>query len=149
MVYRVIFLLSLCLVTFGSRGAEIFKWVDENGRTHYGASVPDKYKKSAKSFDRQVTGPTEAQRQESEARLAKDKAAAESTATSKAKSNQPPAKSPSRPAIAGTDDKDTSCEAQKRRYEQSIDCFAPYINANGGIKAEAFQHCAEVKQPEC
>lgn len=149
MVYRIVFLLSLCLATFGSRSAEIFKWVDENGQTHYGASVPDKYKKSAKKFDRQVTEPTEAQRQEAEARHAKDKAAAESTATSKEKPDQPPAKSPSGPAVAGTDDKDTSCEAQKSRYEQSMRCFAPYMTATGGIKAEAFQHCTEVKQPEC
>ena len=45
--------------------------------------------------------------------------------------------------------KDLSCEARKRRYRESQECFAPYRTATGGIKREAFQHCIELKQPNC
>lgn len=31
--------------------AEIYKWVDETGHTHFGEVVPDKYKKSAKTLN--------------------------------------------------------------------------------------------------
>jgi hypothetical protein len=42
-----------------------------------------------------------------------------------------------------------ACEEQKRAYRESERCFAPYRTANGGIKAEAFQKCKEVKEPQC
>lgn len=40
------------------------------------------------------------------------------------------------------------CQEEWRKYQESQACFAPYRLANGGIKAEAFQHCVELKQPE-
>ena len=42
-----------------------------------------------------------------------------------------------------------ACEEQKRLYRESERCFAPYRTANGGIKAEAFQKCKEMKEPQC
>jgi hypothetical protein len=39
------------------------------------------------------------------------------------------------------------CQAQLRAYRESIECFAPYRLANGGIRPEAFKVCKEVKQP--
>ena len=42
-----------------------------------------------------------------------------------------------------------TCEEQKRRYEASQLCFHPFRNATGGIKAEAFQYCEDVKEPRC
>jgi uncharacterized protein DUF4124 len=63
---------------------------------------------------------------------------------------QPPrAATPPSPQPATARRDDDSCEAQKRRYQESLDCFAPYVNYNGSIKAEAFEHCVEVKQPKC
>lgn len=41
-----------------------------------------------------------------------------------------------------------SCEERWRRYRESVACFAPYRLVNGGVKAEAYRHCKEVKQPE-
>lgn len=39
------------------------------------------------------------------------------------------------------------CEDKWMQYMKSQECFAPYRNANGSIKAEAFKHCVEVKYP--
>lgn len=40
------------------------------------------------------------------------------------------------------------CREKWREYRESQACFAPYRLANGGVKAEAFKYCKEVKQPE-
>lgn len=39
------------------------------------------------------------------------------------------------------------CETQQRLYRESQECFAPYRNATGGIKPEAFERCQEVAEP--
>lgn len=39
------------------------------------------------------------------------------------------------------------CQARLRAYRESIECFAPYRLANGGVRSEAFKVCKEVKQP--
>jgi len=35
----------------------------------------------------------------------------------------------------------TDCESLRRRFQESSECFAPYFNANGSVKPEAFQFC--------
>ncbi|HET8731225.1 MAG TPA: DUF4124 domain-containing protein [Moraxellaceae bacterium] len=42
---------ALLLVAALPTHAEIYKWVDESGHTHFGEIVPDKYKKSAKTMN--------------------------------------------------------------------------------------------------
>ena len=49
---------------------------------------------------------------------------------------------------AETDEKKNRCELAWKKYRESQACFAPYILVNGGVKAEAFKHCTEIKQPE-
>ncbi len=148
MIHRVVFLLVLGSMSFGTYGADIFKWVDENGQTHYGESVPDPYKRKATKVGRKEE-PTDTQRKEAAARLARDKASAESMAARRAKSNEPHSESQPLPVAAESGNKESKCEAEKRKYMESQACFAPYRNATGGIKAEAFQHCVEVLQPKC
>ncbi len=143
--YRVLWLFVFGSVSFATYGADVYKWVDEAGRIHYGESVPDQYKQKAGKIDSSGPEPTDAQRREAATRLAKEKAISESMTTSRTT----PAAPGSVPATAGVKDKDNSCEAQKKRYAESELCFAPYRNATGGIKAEAFQHCVEVKEPKC
>ncbi len=40
------------------------------------------------------------------------------------------------------------CREKWREYRESQACFAPYRLVNGGVKAEAFKYCKDVKQPE-
>lgn len=35
----------------------------------------------------------------------------------------------------------TDCASLRRRFQESADCFAPFVNANGSVKPEAFQTC--------
>ena len=106
MVSKVVVLLAFGLACVGTQASDIFKWVDEKGRVHYGESVPEQYQRSATKL------------------VLAD-------------------------AMASDGLKDLSCEARKRRYRESQECFAPYRTATGGIKRGAFQHCVELKQPMC
>jgi hypothetical protein len=45
-------------------------------------------------------------------------------------------------------EKKARCEKEWKKYRESQACFAPYRLANGGLKAEAYKHCTEIKQPE-
>jgi hypothetical protein len=56
----------------------------------------------------------------------------------------PPA---SQQAASGKLPSQTECEAAQRRYKESIDCFAPFTNANGTTRAEAFEKCTPVPDP--
>lgn len=40
------------------------------------------------------------------------------------------------------------CNEKWREYRESQACFAPYRLVNGGVKAEAYKYCKDVKQPE-
>ena len=137
-------LLVLCLVSVSAQGADVFRWVDENGKVHYGDAIPEKYKQQAKKVDG-AGGVTGAQRQEAESRPARERARAESL--QKARESKTDAPQLAAPPATGDPKPVDQCEEQMRKYLESQDCFAPYVNATGGIKPEAFQRCTEVKQP--
>ena len=135
------------LAPFAAEGAELFKWVDEKGRTHYGESIPDQYKKKATKIERTISDPTDAQRRDAVERSAKEKLRA--TEAPGAAPDTPPSNTTPQPTVSNTNVRGDSCEEQKQRYLESDLCFAPFRNANGTIKAEAFRHCVEVKEPRC
>jgi hypothetical protein len=46
----------------------------------------------------------------------------------------------------------TDCASLRERFRESAECFAPFVNANGSVKPEAFEVCGPpVPQPtlEC
>jgi len=115
--------------------AEVYKWVDENGKTHFGDTVPENEQKRAKKIDLKNVDVSEQSRREAEARAAREKSAAQSRATPAAPS-QPTAT----PAAPKTSD-------PKTEYNDSQACFNRYRNANGSLKPEAAQNCSAVKDP--
>lgn len=133
--------------------ADIYRWVDENGRTQFSDVVPEKYKKSAKRMDSRQYELNVEQRREAEARAEQEKAqAAEATQrkaraeaekTANAASAAAAVQTKPRPAV----DKNTDCATLYRLYRESLDCFAPYITANGTTKSEAFAKCTPVPDP--
>lgn len=148
---RIACLLAFAAVSAAAFGADIFKWKDDQGRTQYGQSVPDKYKKSAIKVDQEIATPTDAQRQQASARAANDKEKAEAMAARK--NTEPagsrPAPAPSPASVAAVDDKASRCETQKQKYRESETCFAPYRTPTGAIQPEGFEHCVAMKEPAC
>jgi hypothetical protein len=122
--------------------AQVSKWVDEKGVVHYGESVPEKFKSSAKVVPLRSDAPNAADARQAQSRLEGYRATlkpgnktAETTASS-----QIAASTPDRPH-------EPSCDERWQQYRESLECFGPYRTANGAIKAEAFDHCPDIKEP--
>ncbi|MFG5408758.1 DUF4124 domain-containing protein [Piscinibacter sakaiensis] len=120
----------------------IYRWTDDAGQVHYGDQVPDRYKTKARALSVKESTPAGSgfggipRRAEGRPVPAAPGASAAPTL-----STTPPG------AAGGSGG--TGCADQWRRYEASGACFAPFRNANGSIKAEAFQQCQEVQRPSC
>lgn len=129
----------------------VYRWVDENGRTHVSDVVPEKYRGSAKPVN---LGPYEVSpedRKQAEERAARDKASASIRKPGAAEKASPPASAASAPpsrrpsqGVTGT----TDCATWRRLYQESLDCFGPYRTTRGGIKPEAFDNCTLVPSPD-
>jgi hypothetical protein len=135
--------------------ADIYFWTDENGRTHLGDSVPARHRKSALRIDStQFELSPEQQREAAARRAALEKKAREAgtPATAASAAVGPPAGaaplsavSPRPgPTLAG---EKSDCDALHREYLESLECFAPYMNANGTVKPGAFTACKSVVNP--
>lgn len=126
---------ALCLLLVLPAQAEIYKWVDEKGRTHFGETLPEKYRKSGQALAPQPlnTIQGEALRRAAPPPGATDPAAA------------PPAPAASVAPVSAAQ----RCAEQHAKYRQSQECFARFRNANGSLKAEAAGQCQEVPQPAC
>jgi hypothetical protein len=136
-----------------SHAADIWRWVDEHGRTHMADSVPERYKAVATKIDSGKFQLSESERSAAAARAAKDRErlAALEAQRSRAEAAQPPASSPgsvgsSSTGQSSTGQTGTECDALWRTYHDSQRCFAPYLFPRG-VKAEAFQQCQIVLSP--
>jgi hypothetical protein len=138
---RAVGLLLLAALACGAQASEIYRWVDENGKTHVSNVVPEKYKKAARRID---TGqaPSPEARREAEERAAADRARAAASAAAAA-ARPAPAPAPAAAAVPA----ETECERAYRLYEESLACFAPFLNANGTMKGEAIEKCTPVPDP--
>src|SRR5687767_13519779 len=72
---RLVMVVAALLFCSMPRAADIYRWVDETGRTQFGDSVPDRYKDSARKLENPPL-PTDRQRSEGAARAAKERSAA-------------------------------------------------------------------------
>ena len=157
MAHKIALLLFLCSMSLAARAGDVFKWVDENGKVHYGDTVPEKYRKESKKVDSSGPEATAAQRREAEARIAKEKARLDALEKSRDATADTPQSGPAPAPVAQAKDE---CEEQMKKYLESMACFDKYRNAptstlvggfrissGGGVKPEAFQHCKEVPQP--
>jgi hypothetical protein len=140
------------LFALSAQAVVIYRWVDENGRTHVSDVVPEKYRKSATRIDSSRSEISPEQRQQAERAAARNKALAEEAV---ARRQSTPAIQPSaasrpsaskRPAQQVTDS--TDCETWRSLYRESMECFAPFRTTNGATKAEAFEKCNPIPSPE-
>jgi Domain of unknown function (DUF4124) len=144
---------SALLFALSAEAVVIYRWVDENGRTHVSDVVPEKYRKSAIRIDSSQSEVSPGQRQQAERAAARDKGLAEEAAK-RPQSTQAiqPSTSASQPTAAkrpaqGVTDS-TDCETWLGLYRQSMECFAPFRTTKGATKAEAFEKCNPIPSPE-
>lgn len=144
-------ILTATLLAFACMSASagnIYRWVDEKGIVHYGDTVPDQYKATAtRKSELKDAQPTANPGDEAEARKARERARAVLERKPE-DAAPPPVNAPAAETPAGdTDTANLSCEQQWARYNASQGCFAPFRNADGSVRAEAYQNCTQVPQP--
>lgn len=126
----------LLLATALPASAEVYKWVDEKGRTHFGEVVPERYRKSATSLTPAPLNTISGSQLRGPAR-SEGKAAAETDRPEDAA-----------PAPEAPRDSASACEAEWARYRASQECFQKYRLANGALRSGATEACETVAQPE-
>jgi hypothetical protein len=149
-----LFALSAALLAAGPSAVAagtIYRWTDDQGRTHYSEVVPEQYRATAKPVSPGSPGPTPEQLREAQARAARDKARAADIrgdapsappASASAAASAPAARRPER-----VPDDRTDCDTWARLYKESIDCFGPFRTARGATREEAFAYCTPVSEP--
>jgi len=146
----------LSALSFAAHANEIFRWVDERGKVHYGGSVPEKYRYRAKKIESENADDLKARREEAEARLARDKAGGDAR---RPQAGEPdtakPIAAPAKPAAApgpvgSLSSYDPACAERWNQYLASVQCFANFVNRNGSVRPEAYKNCTTLNQPhEC
>ncbi len=133
--------------------ADVVRWVDENGRIHYGNVVPKEYEAVTKPV-RSGVDVTPEQRRNATLQADRERAALaerEMQLRGNRGTAQPAARTPvtgARPASAALSPA-AACEGEWRAYRASEACFARYKVVGGGLKAEAFQACRQLTRPTC
>ncbi len=156
MAHKFLTLIACCCMATAAYADEIYRWVDENGRTQFSDKVPDRYRNAASRIDTNPSELTDSQRQEAAERAAREKAIVERASEARAEPLRP--ESPPSAAVMGARDslsqKKLDCERMQREYRESQECFAPYIvrgrkgkYRNGVVLPEAFLYCKPVPDP--
>jgi hypothetical protein len=141
----VLLTLAICLHASPVAAGDIYRWVDDAGRTQLSDVVPEKYRAKAQRIDSKQFELSPAQRAEAAARAARERAALAAAGASAVRAAQPPASAPSAPRpmeSAGSE-----CERLWQAYRAAQECFAPYQRRNAGVAVEAFQKCPIVDNP--
>lgn len=151
---------ALCLLVsalVNAAGAEVYRWVDDQGKVHYSEVVPQRYQGVAKRIDAPANEPSAEQRSAALARAQQEKARAAQMASERAAEQErlTPASTPTAVAApppagkrpAQTPNDRTNCETWQRLYLESLECFGPFRTVGGGIKPQAFEVCNVVTEP--
>lgn len=151
MTNRILILISCALLTSFASATDIYRWVDENGRTSLSDQVPERYRNVATKVDTSASELSESQRQEALARAAREKQKVEEAAQAAPPASPMPKAGQLTPSSGM---RETECEALMRAYRESQECFAPFMLAgsdgsphSGGVREEAFLYCTSVPDP--
>jgi hypothetical protein len=140
--------------------ADIYRWVDEQGRVQMSDRPPPKSSgRPVTKHDSPKDEVTPEQRKAAQERAARDRQRLKGAEDDRAKAAAPQAVKPRPAASSGfADESDPSlparasaedCRMWRQEYRRNAACFAPYRLVNGGIKPEAFSVCGpELLDPE-
>lgn len=141
-ITRLVLLFSL--LTLACANAEIYSWVDKDGKKHFGQEVPKEYAKQSTVVETKPINSMDATKVP-----AKPKETNKTAFQLEQERRFVPPEIDTTPAR-----KLSSCEQQKQAYEQAEKCFSncrqTSWSANGQIKNDVSScHCADAKRPDC
>jgi hypothetical protein len=133
-------LVLACLLGYSLGTAEVYQWTDENGKVHFGDSVPPKYKKQADSIEVDNTNIVDTPKAP-EKRFKRLKRQSDDNQTNRKPTAKPVRKSP----------RLSDCERQWQAYDASTLCFEKCaVNRRGGRDLSECDACGSgVSKPAC
>ena len=137
--------LALLLAGASVHAAEVYRWKDEKGRVHYGDTVPEGRKSSARPVVVRDTTLTDSQKSEAAARLERDRATLNETPASQALPSSPPSVTA---AGSAPTPQLSKCEAAWTEFNDSYACFDPHRFGQGKVRPEGYEKCKQVVRPE-
>lgn len=161
-----------CLLLWGTllHAGDIYRWVDEQGNTQMSDVVPPKYRDVATRINSKQYELTPEQKADAydraryEAQRAADQKAAALRAQATADAVDRDRRYRAERELARTKAKSTDtsaadnsqreCDAQWRRYNESVACFSRFSTGNVGagkarFRPEAYQYCTDAFPPSC
>lgn len=132
--WRGLLLITLAMCTTLAQ-AELYTWVDKQGKKHYGDKIPPEYAKQASAVEQKKINSM--------------------PAPPSVNFYQPP---PARNQVSdqstgNNNNQGNSCEQQKRAFEESQACFndcrVHRDRAHNVNNVSACGHCTDVKKPSC
>ncbi|WP_076593330.1 DUF4124 domain-containing protein [Herminiimonas arsenitoxidans] len=144
--------ISCVLLTSVVYAADIYRWVDGNGRVYFSDTVPERYKGVATKVDTSDSELTASQRQDAAERAAREKAIVERAEDERSAPARPSGAIMGEPSSVSK--RQFDCERMQREYRESQECFAPYVirgrngkRRPGAVREEAFLYCKSVPDP--
>ncbi|KQV91729.1 hypothetical protein ASC87_06545 [Rhizobacter sp. Root1221] len=138
--------LALLVATGAARAGDIYRWVDEQGRTHMADTVPERYKRTARHLDGRKYELSPAEQAAAAAALERTRAEqAEADARRAAAPDPAPSVRAPGGKAAGSKVEDNSgseCDRLWRQYYASQACFGPWQTT-----PQAHARCKETVSP--
>lgn len=128
----------LLAIAFNFAYAEVYSWVDKEGKKHFGQEVPKEYANQSKVLEVKEVNAMDATK------------VSPTTPQRKTYTQQP-----ARPLPTQQQDLNQNlnqCEQQKLAYENSVKCYARCRNSDAraaGVNNVAACHCVDAKKPNC
>jgi hypothetical protein len=122
--------------------SQVYSWVDENGRKHFGDRIPQKYQDQAAEVEMGETNS-------SQAVVSRPRSSSQSGNRSRSTSGSGSPSPSEVDSSSGSADLD-SCEAQQAAYSRAQSCWAQ-CRKGGKINAarSACRSCENIKKPRC
>ena len=134
-----VLLVALSLAA-SSAAAQIYSWVDEQGKTHYGDRVPQKYQSKGDAITLSPHNSVDL----GTSALPPTPARRASHSPKRASSYSKPTQQKGKRKQAKS-----ACEAQKQAYKMSKACFSQCRMHGGGINKAMCTSCRDMKRPSC
>lgn len=125
-------------LTFGCAHAEVYSWVDKEGKKHFGQEVPKEYANQSKVLEVKEVNSMDATK-----------------VTPVTQQNKTYQQRPARQLPTQQQDHNqnlSACEQQKLAYQRSVACYASCRNMDAraaGVNNVSACNCVDVKKPNC
>jgi len=142
--------------------ADIYRWVDEKGRTHVSDTVPARYVDKATRVDTSASTISAEDQRAAQERAARERQLFDEQLAASRKAEEAATASQNGPSAGGVMPQrqgptESECVAKWNAYWASQECFAPFVKGAGRrhrpahVSEEAYLYCKSVPDPsaEC